>query len=207
MPGQLRARWREIRPLRWSNVLARTGGLPISSVAWWRRASLLKRGLLAATLALAAIITLGLLTWSGISAALDARQAYRELEAEMSHLTPVDLIQASVYQSLEGRFLEAEERSAKARSRLGFLKAFTWVPGLGGQIEEAHLLLEMGFYQARGGRNLAQSYRAAISVPLQNLPPDVAADEIAGEGGEHVPRARPAREPLAVPVPGDAEEG
>ena len=27
------------------------------------------------------------------------------------------------------------------------------------------------------------------------------------EGGEDVPNTRPAREPLAVPVPGDAEEG
>ena len=94
-------------------------------------------------------------------------------------MTPVDLIQASVYQSLEGRFREAEKRSATARSSLGFLKAFTWVPGIGSQIKEAHLLLEMGYYQGRGGGNLAEAYRAAISLPLEDLPPDVVAEQIA----------------------------
>ena len=196
LPGWARAEWGKIRSLQWSDVLARTRNLPRSSVAWWRRTSLLKRGLLASSLFLAATLTLGLLTWSGISAALDARQAYKELEAEMSHLTPVDLIQASVYHSLEGRFLEAEERSAKARSRLGFLKAFTWVPGIGGRIEEAHLLLEMGYYQARGGRNLAQAYRAGISVPLQDAPPDVAANEVARVLQGSLPQLNQAQEDL-----------
>ena len=55
-----------------------------------------------ATVAVA--VTLGYFSWSGVAAALEARQAYRELQAEMSHLTPVDLIQANIYQSLEGRF-------------------------------------------------------------------------------------------------------
>ena len=179
LPTQLGTSWRELRSIRWSAVFIRARSLPGSFLAWWRKASLRKRSLLVAAPVLVAAILLGFFMWTGISAALDARQAYRELQAEMSHLTPVDLIQASVYQSLEGRFREAEKRSATARSSLGFLKAFTWVPGIGSQIKEAHLLLEMGYYQGRGSGNLAEAYRAAISLPLEDLPPDVVAEQIA----------------------------
>ena len=123
---------------------------------------------------------LGAFTWTGVSAALDARQAYRELQVELSHLTPVDLVQVNVYQSLEGRFQEAEESSAQARSRLGFLRIFGWVPVLGKQIKEVRLLLEMGYYQGRAGRNLASAYWAAINVPLEEMPADLAAEAVSG---------------------------
>ena len=83
-------------------------------------------------LLLVVVVPLAVLTWSGVSAALDARQKYRELQDELSHLTPVDLIQVTVYQSLEGRFQEAEERHPRRIPRLGFLRAFQWVPVLGG---------------------------------------------------------------------------
>ena len=140
----------------------------------WRGLSRLRRYLLAAAVVLAGIvISFGVLTWSGVSAALDARQAYRELEAELSHLTPVDLIQVNVYHSLEEKFQNAEEASARAQSRLGFLRAFQWLPVVGGRIKEARLLLEMAFYQGRAGRSLAGAYGAAISQPLEQMPLDL----------------------------------
>ena len=145
---------------------------------------------------IAATITLGVLAWSGISAALDAREAYRELQAELAHLTPVDLVQVNVYNSLEGRFKEAEEASEKALSRLAFLKAFQWVPVVGGDIKEAHLLLEIGFYQGRAGRNLAFAYRSAITTPLDDLPPDQAALEVARALEEAAPQLLQVRQDL-----------
>ena len=79
------------------------------------------------------VIAFGALTWTGVQAALDARQAYRELEGELAHFTPVDLLQVNIYDSLEDRFREAEEALARARSRLAFLGAFQWVPVVGGE--------------------------------------------------------------------------
>lgn len=108
-------------------------GLVLRFAGWWGglnrpRLLLVPVGLLLVVV----VVPLAVLTWSGVSAALDARQKYRELQDELSHLTPVDLIQVTVYQSLEGRFQEAEEASSQANSRFGFLRAFQWVPVLGG---------------------------------------------------------------------------
>ena len=134
--------------------------------------------------------------WSGVSAALDARRAYQDLQAELSHFTPVDLIEVSVYQSLEGRFQEAEDASARARSRLGFLRAFRWVPFAGGRIKEVQVLLDMGFYQGRAGRNLANAYRAAIAQPLDTLGPAQAAARVAQVLAETAPQLNQVREDL-----------
>ena len=142
------------------------------------------------------VVPLAAITWSGVSAALGARQAYRELQAELSHFTPVDLVQISVYQSLEGRFREAEENSNRARSRLAFLKAFQWVPIVGSPIEEVRILLDIGYFQARAGRQLAVAYRAAISSPLEEMPPDLAADEISRVLREVEPQLNQVREDL-----------
>ena len=127
---------------------------------------------------MAVAVTLGLFSWSGVSATLEARQTYRELQAELSHLTPIDLVQVDVYQSLEGRFREAEDASARARSRLGFLRVIQWLPVVGSRIKEANVLLDMGFHQGRAGRHLAGAYGAAIAIPLDEMTPDVAADEV-----------------------------
>ena len=136
------------------------------------------------------------ITWSGVSAALDARQAYRELQSELSHFTPVDLVQVTVYQSLEVKFREAEESSDRARSRLAYLKAFQWVPLLGGQIKEARLLLDIGYFQGKAGRLLAGAYRAAIASPLQGIPPELKAAEISRVLRESEPQLNEARENL-----------
>ena len=111
--------------------------------SWWGRLSRLRRyTLVSVILAVAVLISLGGLLWSGISAALDARQAYRDLEVELSNLAPVDLIRADTYQSLEARFSKAEGSSQRARSRLAFLKALTRVPVVGVRIKEARILLD-----------------------------------------------------------------
>ena len=128
---------------------------------------------------LVAGIILGFFTWSGISAALDARDSYRNIQAQMSHLTPLDLIQVTAYQTLEEDFKNAEEKSAQARSRLGFLKPFGWLPVVGGKIKEAHTLLDMGFHQGRAGRHLASAYRSAISIDVEQMAPDLAAEQVA----------------------------
>ena len=49
---------------------------------------------------------------------------------------------------------------------------------MGGRIREAQILLDMGFYQARAARTLASSYRLAIDLPLEDVPPDVAARQV-----------------------------
>ena len=191
------ASWRALRSTRWSGARARARGLPVDISRRWARLSRLKRYSLMAALATVAVaVTLGYFTWSGVAAAREARQAYRELQAEMSHLTPVDLIQANIYQSLEGRFQEAEEASGRARSRLGFLRAFGWLPVIGGRINEATTLLDMAFYQGRAGRNLATAYRAAITSPLADLPPDAAAAQISRILREVAPQLNQVREDL-----------
>ena len=173
----------------WLAAVAEARALPFRFTGWWRRLTWLRRAsVLGGTVLAVLIVLLGAFTWTGVSAALDARQAYRELQVELSHLTPVDLVQVNVYQSLEGRFQEAEESSAQARSRLGFLRIFGWVPVLGKQIKEVRLLLEMGYYQGRAGRNLASAYRAAINVPLEEMPADLAAEEVTGILQETGPR-------------------
>ena len=51
--------------------------------------------------------------------------------------------------------------------------------GAWGRIREARTLLEIGYYQGRAGRNLAGAYQAAIAIPLDELPADQAAEEVA----------------------------
>ena len=178
--ARLFAGWRPISTSKWFVARARGNHLAAALAARWRRLGKLQRySLVTGVMLVAVVLSLGILTWGGISAALDARQAYRQLQVEMSHLTPVDLVQVNVYHSLEGRFQEAEEASAKARSRLAFLRAFQWVPVMGSRIKEVHLLLEMGFYQGRAGRHLAGAYRAAIVTTEDGMPPDLVADRVA----------------------------
>ena len=127
-------------------------------LVWWRGLSRVRQAVtLAGTAVFSLVVVLGVFTWSGVSAALNARDTYRELQAELYNLTPVDLVQVNVFQSMEGKFNDAQEDADRARGRLRFLKAFTWVPVLGGKIKEAHLLLDMAFYQGRAGHGLAGS--------------------------------------------------
>ena len=214
--------WRNLRAVQWSEVLRWWREFPKRSAAWWRslatsgergpvalgrgRASwrrlrdwwrglgrLLRYALVTSIVLIGAGVPLGVFTWSGVSAALDARQAYQDLQKEMSFLTPVELVQVNVYHSLEGRFREAEESSQLARSRLGFLRAFQWVPVLGKRIKEVHLLLEMGFYQGRAGRNLAEAYRAAIATSLEGIPPEQASEQVARVLQEAAPQLNQAQ--------------
>ena len=224
LPAELPKWWRGVRAMRWTSAPSRTREfLAQRSVNSWRRLSAVRlsvaqrrfrelwiqiadwwRGLgrrwrysLVAGLLLAAMgIPFAFFTWSGVSDALEARQAYRDLQGELSHMTPVDLIQVEVYQSLEGRFQRAEEASARARSRLAFLKVFSWVPVLGGRIKEAHLLLDMGFYQGRAGRNLANTYRRAIATPLDSLETPEDAQRVARVLTEEEPRLNQIQEDL-----------
>ena len=162
--------------VKWLAIISR---LSTKVVPWWSGLSrVIRFSLVGGAIFVAIAVTLGLFSWSGLSATLEARETYQDLQAELSHLTPVDLVQVDVYQSLEGRFREAEEASARARSRLGFLRAFQWLPVVGSRIKEANVLLDMGYYQGRAGGNLAGAYRAAIAIPLDEMAPDVAADEV-----------------------------
>ena len=111
-------------------------------------------------------------------------------------MTPVDLVQVTVYQSLEERFREAEDASAKARERLRFLRAFGWVPVAGGKISEVNTLLDIAYYQGRAGRNLASAYRAAIISPLADLPPEEAAAHVSRVLREAAPQLGQVREDL-----------
>ena len=190
-------KWIKHRSLRLHLSLAGSKRIPAGLKSWWSSLSRRRRFSLVTGLVLAAmVVSFGVYTWSGISAALEARQSYRELEAELSHLTPVDLIQVNVYQSLEHRFQKAEESSARARSRLAFLRAFRWIPVLGSRIEEAQILLEMGYYQGRAGRNLASVYRAAIASPTEGLEPEEVAQAVAQAIRESAPQLNQAQEDL-----------
>ena len=183
--------------MRWSRFPAHVRQIPGRLVVWWKGLRRRQRIVVVAGAALASlIIVLGAFTWSGVSAALEAQRAYRELQTEMSHLTPVDLVQVNVYDSLEGRFREAEDASARARSRLGFLRAFKWVPVLGNRIKQVHLLLDMGFYQGRAGRNLAGAYASAIALDLEDLPPDAAATQVSLSLQRAAPKLTQARRDL-----------
>lgn len=187
--------WRKPRSLRMSVAFNGIKRFPVVLKSWSSGLSRRRRFSLVTGLVLAAmLVSFGIYTWSGISAALEARQSYRELQAELSHLTPVDLIQVKVYQSLEHRFQQAEESSARARSRLAFLRAFRWVPVLGSQIREAQILLEMGVYQGRAGRNLASAYRAGISSPTEGLEPEEVAHQVAQAIRESAPQLIQAQE-------------
>ena len=136
---------RTARPLLISGHIMRVAA---GRARWWVSLSRRKRITSLVGVGLVGlVIAFGTLTWTGVQAALDARQAYRELEGELAHFTPVDLLQVNGYNSLEDRFREAEQASARARSRLAFLGAFQWVPVVGGDIKEVRLLLDMGYYQ------------------------------------------------------------
>ena len=124
------------------------------------------------------VIVLGALVGTGVSAALDARRAANDLEGELRSLTPLDLIQATAYRSLEDRFREVEASAAKARSRLAFLRAFRWVPFLGGRIKENELLMDMGFLLARAGGNLSEVYRSTLEGPLDQTEPGEASVQV-----------------------------
>lgn len=203
--GSIRERLSALKAL-----VGRTGpavGQWLSGIARrWRGWSRARRVFLAVGLGLViALAVLGGFTWSGVSAAQDARQAYRELEAELSHLTHVDLIQVEVVQSLEGRFADAERASDRARSRLFFLKAFQWLPVVGDDLKEAQLLLDMGFYQSRAGRNLVRTQRAAISAASEDLTPDQAAEAVTRVLRESDPRLAQVRKDLRQAVRLQAE--
>ena len=177
------------RSIRWRSWAAGVRRLLAEAIPWWRGLSRARRSAVAAGAVLVAlVIPLAFFTVSGVMAAQDARQAYRDLQEELSHFTPVDLIQVNVYNSLEGRFREAEESSARARSRLAFLKAFSWVPVVGGQIKEVHRLLDIGFHQGRAGRNLAQVFGSAIADPPGDLSPQEASAAVARALQEAAPK-------------------
>ena len=186
LPRHLR---RGLGSFSWATARARPRQAAVDLLSWWRGLGRSRRyALVAASFVAVLGIPLGVFIWSGVSAALEARDAYRELQAEMSHMTPVDLVQVNVYHSLEGKFEEAEQAVSRARSRLGFLRALQWVPVLGGRIEEGRNLLEMGFYQGRAGRDMATVYRSAIASVSEESGPEEASEHIARVLRESAPK-------------------
>lgn len=97
----------------------------------WRLRRKFYSAALFALLVLAAVFTF--FAWRGITAALEAREAFQRIRGELSGASPADLLQGDRYQSLLAQ-LNAAERSAElAGSRLRFLRRFTWLPGVGGR--------------------------------------------------------------------------
>ena len=133
------------------------------------------------------VIFLVAMTATGISAALGARSAAGELEDELRGITPLDMIQVTDYQTLENQFHQVEESADRARSRLSFLRIFRWTPILGGRIKEAQQLVDMGYFLARAGGELAGVYRTALDAPLDEFEPEVASGLVA----ESIRAARP----------------
>ena len=167
------------------------------ALPWWRGLSRARRAGVVTVVVLVGLgVPLTFFTINGILAAQEARQAYRDLQDELAHFTPVDLIQVNLYNSLEDQFKEAEESSDRARSSLAFLKVFGWVPVVGGKINEVHRLLDMGFYQGRAGRNLAQAYGSAIDESLDDLPPNEAAAAVSRALREAAPKLAQVQEDL-----------
>ena len=58
---------------------------------------------------------------------------------------------------------------------------------LGSQIEEVHVLLDIGFYQARAGGNLARAYQGAISADLDEAGPELASTQVSLSLREGIP--------------------
>ena len=180
IPRRINPKAWHIENIRWRALPGQIRRIPRrSSHRWWGLTRRKKIASASGTILTAGLITFGFFVWTGVSAALDARAAYRDLQEDLSHLTPVDLVQVNVYQSLEGSFEEAERSSKKARSRLRFLRAFTWLPVVGGRIDEVNILLDIGYHQGRAGKNLAVAYGSAISVPIEGLSADQIADQVA----------------------------
>lgn len=169
---------------------------PTAPLGWLRRAAIRwlswsprrKAYSVAAFSLLALVIVFVYFLWSGVTAALEARDRFEELEVELSHLSPVDLLQVDIYQSLAGRFQEAEQSAGRARSRLRFVRLFTWLPGAGGRIQESRTKLEMAYFLARGGRNLAIAYQGALETPLDELDAEEAAQRVSEALEKAVPR-------------------
>lgn len=81
--------------------------------------------------------------WTGVASALQARNHFDDVEVQLSQLSPVDMIDAVLYQSLAGQFRKAEESAMRAPSRLRFLGLFTGLPGVGGRIKDSVTQLEL----------------------------------------------------------------
>ena len=186
-----------VRGVRWRSLATDVRQLPREALLWWRGLSRARRaGMVTVVVLIGLGVPLTFFTINGILAAQEARQAYRDLQDELAHFTPVDLIQVNLYNSLEDQFREAEESSDRARSSLAFLKVFGWVPVVGGKINEVHRLLDMGFHQGRAGRNLAQAYGSAIDVSLDDLPPNEAAAAVSRALREAAPKLAQVQEDL-----------
>jgi hypothetical protein len=115
---------------------------------------------------------------TGVAAALQARDRFDEVEAELSQLSPVDMLQANLYQSLAEQFRDAEQSAGRARSRLRFLGLFTWLPGTGGRINESLTQLDMAYFMARGGGSLATTYGRALEPTPGKVDRDLALQSI-----------------------------
>jgi hypothetical protein len=115
---------------------------------------------------------------TGVAAALQARDRFDEVEAKLVQLSPVDMLEAGLYQSLEAQFRDAEQSAGRARSRLRFLGLLTWLPGMGGRIKQPLTQLEMAYFMARGGGSLATAYGGALEPSLAELDNDAALKRI-----------------------------
>jgi hypothetical protein len=125
--------------------------------------------------------------WTGVAAALQARDHFDDVQTKLQRLSPVDMLNAGLYQFLATQFRDAEQSAGRARSRLRFLGLFKWLPGIGGRIKESLTQLEMAYFLARAGRNLATTYQGALEL----LPADLSAEEASQRITEALEKALP----------------
>jgi hypothetical protein len=133
------------------------------------------------------VSVLSFLLGTGVAAALQTRDHFDDVEAKLRRLSPVDMLDAGLYQFLATQFRDAEQSAGRARSRLRFLRLFTWVPGTSGRVKESLTQLETAYFLARGGHNLATAYQRALEPSLEKSDRDLALQSIT----EALQRAQP----------------
>jgi hypothetical protein len=137
--------------------------------------------------------------WTGVAAALQARDHFDNVEARLRRLSPGDVLDASLYQFLATQFRDAEQSAGLARSRLRFLGLITWLPGIGGRIKDSLTQLEAAYFLARGGHSLATVYERALEPTGWKVNRDLALQSIT----DALQRAQP----LLMQAEGDLAQG
>jgi hypothetical protein len=154
---------------------------------WLSLSSWKKTFIVGALCLLTLVSVLSFFLWTGVAAALQTRDHFEDVEAKLRRLSPVDMLDAGLYQFLGTQFRDAEQSAGRARSRLRFLRLFTWVPGTSGRVKDPLTQLETAYFLARGGHNLATAYQRALEPSLEKSDRDRALQSIT----EALQRAQP----------------
>jgi hypothetical protein len=120
------------------------------------------------------VTVLSFFLWTGVAAALQARDHFEDVEAKLRRFTPGDMLDVGLYQFLTTQFRDAEQSAGRARSRLHLLGLFTGLPGIGGRIKVSLTQLEMAYFIARGGHSLAAAYERALEPSPGKVDRDLA---------------------------------